>query len=552
MSFLFNLLVLLSISQFYTGCTLNSRIQCLQGCDSEESPSSSDPGAPYIPVAVNYSYPFNVVILNQSLSGLTPVIQGSPTTYSITPALPTGLNFNTLTGEITGSTNQQISETDFTITVTDGVSTAQDVVTFRTAVGYLVNDVSDLADVTPGDGICRASNSQCTLRAAIEEANTQGGVTPRVIAIPDGTYTLDGTAALDITSNIEIAGESMESTVIDGGGILNTPNSSERIFNFSVAQPVEFKLSKVTLTKAYPPDTQGGAGIYAATAGGTLVVTDVKMVDMAVTGSAFQHGGGAIQIDGSVQDTTFTISRCEVMNNSATGGSGGGIFVNLNAASSSIKDCKFESNSTTEAGGGVAFRGSSSVVIERSLFVDNQAGANGGGVDSNATSDNITITNSTLYNNSAGGSGGGVYLNSTSFNTILNVTIVNNSANGVAGIMAGQGTIRLQNSILYNNTNTNTATVDNCNTVVADLNGGYNILDSASADCSNLNTSSNIFNTSPMLTPLADHGGLWFTMLPLAGSPVIDAGTNTGCPSDDQRLLTRPSGTSCDIGAVER
>jgi hypothetical protein len=35
------------------------------------------------------------------------------------------------------------------------------------------------------------------------------------------------------------------------------------------------------------------------------------------------------------------------------------------------------------------------------------------------------------------------------------------------------------------------------------------------------------------------------------GSPAIDFGTNTGCPSTDQPGAHRPIGTTCDVGAVE-
>ena len=54
----------------------------------------------------------------------------------------------------------------------------------------------------------------------------------------------------------------------------------------------------------------------------------------------------------------------------------------------------------------------------------------------------------------------------------------------------------------------------------------------------------------------ANNGGPTQTLLPLAGSLAIDAGSNTGCPTLDQRGGVRPrnggSGFArCDIGAVE-
>jgi hypothetical protein len=56
---------------------------------------------------------------------------------------------------------------------------------------------------------------------------------------------------------------------------------------------------------------------------------------------------------------------------------------------------------------------------------------------------------------------------------------------------------------------------------------------------------------APDLSALANHGGPTQTYLPLPGSPLIDGGSNVGCPGLDQRGLARPFGASCDIGAVE-
>jgi len=58
-------------------------------------------------------------------------------------------------------------------------------------------------------------------------------------------------------------------------------------------------------------------------------------------------------------------------------------------------------------------------------------------------------------------------------------------------------------------------------------------------------------NTNPLLGALADNGGQTDTHHPLAGSPAIDAASSSGCPIVDQRGFPRPSGATCDIGAVE-
>ncbi len=37
----------------------------------------------------------------------------------------------------------------------------------------------------------------------------------------------------------------------------------------------------------------------------------------------------------------------------------------------------------------------------------------------------------------------------------------------------------------------------------------------------------------------------------LLTAPAWISGTTTGCPGDDQRGVTRPIGSACDIGAIE-
>ena len=63
---------------------------------------------------------------------------------------------------------------------------------------------------------------------------------------------------------------------------------------------------------------------------------------------------------------------------------------------------------------------------------------------------------------------------------------------------------------------------------------------------------------NPDLAPLAGNGGPTQTRLPQTGSPLIDGVPVASCQADgatgvttDQRGVTRPQGTGCDIGAVE-
>src|SRR5919198_5138806 len=56
------------------------------------------------------------------------------------------------------------------------------------AADFVVNSNVDETDANPGDGLCETARGECTLRAAIQEANALEGVD--TITIPEGTYTL--------------------------------------------------------------------------------------------------------------------------------------------------------------------------------------------------------------------------------------------------------------------------------------------------------------------------------------------------------------------------
>jgi hypothetical protein len=63
--------------------------------------------------------------------------------------------------------------------------------------------------------------------------------------------------------------------------------------------------------------------------------------------------------------------------------------------------------------------------------------------------------------------------------------------------------------------------------------------------------SNGVLAANPLLGPLADNGGPTPTMLPLPGSPAIDAGDSKFASATDQRGQPRISGASVDLGAVE-
>jgi hypothetical protein len=94
----------------------------------------------------------------------------------------------------------------------------------------------------------------------------------------------------------------------------------------------------------------------------------------------------------------------------------------------------------------------------------------------------------------------------------------------------------------------------NCESIETPTDDGYNYSDDVSCGFDD-STSNAATGNDPMLGALADNGGPTQTLLPLTGSPLLDAIPTAVCTDVgilvDQRGITRPQGTGCDVGAVE-
>jgi large repetitive protein len=93
------------------------------------------------------------------------------------------------------------------------------------AATFTVNTAADAVDANPGNGTCATAAGNCTLRAAVQEANATAGEDWQTIDLPAGTYTLTITGSgdaessdLDILDNLRIHGAGSQSTIIDGNG----------------------------------------------------------------------------------------------------------------------------------------------------------------------------------------------------------------------------------------------------------------------------------------------------------------------------------------------
>jgi len=82
-------------------------------------------------LVLNYPSP-NTFIQNITIKPLSPTINFSPTSYSVSPLLPDGLSLNTTTGVISGTPTALKVSTIYTVTASDGTGTASFVISITT------------------------------------------------------------------------------------------------------------------------------------------------------------------------------------------------------------------------------------------------------------------------------------------------------------------------------------------------------------------------------------------------------------------------------------
>ncbi|MBI4518975.1 MAG: right-handed parallel beta-helix repeat-containing protein [Deltaproteobacteria bacterium] len=437
---------------------------------------------------------------------------------------------------------------------------------------FTVDSTADEFDASIGDGICAAAGGGCTLRAAIDEANTRGA--GDTIVLPAGTFALSN-GRLAIYTDLTLVGAARDTTVIDGNFLdrVLDVGSTTTISDLTITNGLmggdcgggiwneaDLTLNNVRVAGNAANDGGGICGPGALTLSASLVETNqavangggihtiggtLMLSDSTIRNNLAGEAGGGVYAEAA----TVTISQCEVSGNTAD--TGGGIF---SSGDLQISDTAVRANQATTFGGGVGNVGVAT--IERVEVSSNSAGVASGGVG-NASTDQpatLTIINSTISGNTADGAGGvgnsripsnGPYANDV---ILHNVTITNNSAGaaGAGGLGTLYGTVTIGNSIIAGNTVSGTIAPD-CGGVLTSE--GHNLIQNTLYCTITGNTTGNIIGVNPLLGPLQDNGGPTQTHALLAGCPAFDAGSCT--EAVDQRSIDRPQGAACDIGAFE-
>jgi hypothetical protein len=461
------------------------------------------------------------------------------------------------------------------------------------AAALHVNTTSDFVDSNPGDGVCSGGlPGACALRGAIMEANALPG--PDTIFVPAGTYTLtrvgpgeDGSATgdLDITDTLTINGVGIrrQATIIDGNA-LNTLQP-DRVLHIMLGVSVHISRVIVQHGDAVSGSDTGGGGIRNE---GSLTLTQVIVRDnlaclvcfgegdgggilnlgslaqlflhqVTVTGNEASSGGGIQDIGGRISSAINPRGpSMVVVTGNAAVDKGGGIAIDQEGVVALsyviIAGNEVLSGRLFGTGGGMDTRegllGAPTVAISQFLIADNTAISDGGGIS--CVGCIATLLDGTISGNLSLGAGGGVFTDVGPFSlggpTVLtNDTITAN----VAPVGSGIAWLTTQ-PIVHNTIVALDLLGSDCNHTVTSE--GYNL--DGGTSCG-FTAPGDLHNANPLLGPLQDNDGFSHTHALLPGSPAIDAGSNTNCPSPDQRGVARPQDGNadgiaiCDKGAFE-
>ncbi len=342
------------------------------------------------------------------------------------------------------------------------------------AASFTVDDLGDAVDVTPGDGLCETASNTCTLRAAIQEANSFPG--DDVILLPAGTITLsippdttdDNSASgdLDIRStggSVTIVGMGIGNTVIDGGG-------QDRIFHVKGAVvdirdvTLQNGISDSASSAANSNQNGFGGAIYNQTGTVTIRSSHIRSNSATDDGGAIYNEFGTVNI---LENTTIGGPGAGDQN---TATNGGGIYSQYSAMSGTnrvyIEQSVISSTiANTGNGGGILTSDDGSLEIVNSTIEDNLAssGAGGGIYSFNTVVTPVTefiLTDSIVQRNSSGSGGAGITILDIAAPTITSSTITDNTAvTGTGGILFeaalnnNNTTLTITNSTISENTN---------------------------------------------------------------------------------------------------
>jgi hypothetical protein len=430
------------------------------------------------------------------------------------------------------------------------------------SAGAATFTVTSGSDATPVAAHCPAGMVQagCTLRDAVQQANTTTGGDDIQIAVSTVNLSLTGsgedanqTGDLDLETSSGNNALTINGAVAGGVNIFAPP--LDRVFDNQATSANGVVISNIRMTNGTVQGGPNGGTIRVLAGGGPLTLTNDSFSTSGSDGS-----GGVVDM-GSTAALTVTNNYFET---SGASGNGGAIHT---VGPLTVTDSTFDgigvTNGTPNAGGAIALDGNFSSSINRSSFVGGRATLDGAAIRLSAGS--LSIKNTTIGENLATGTGadGGALTIAgpvTTNVTLNNVTFNNNQTNAtsstVGATITTTGPATAPNQMITNSIiKTNDANNPNCGAAaIHSLGHNIQFRDTAGdVACAN-NTGTGDMVADPVLPVSFSTFGTQLGYEPLASSPAIDGGFNCQAASGttDQLGAARTQGAACDMGAIEQ
>lgn len=366
------------------------------------------------------------------------------------------------------------------------------------AATFVVNSTADTVDTTPGDGLCADDQGNCTLRAAVMEADRLPGWDvidlrkisdsshPIVLSIPgvdesyastggDPPWVITGTpdpsrGDLDITDSLTIVGAGPDKTIVQWpDSAKSQPSTGDRVFHIQrTDHDITVQISGLTVRNGVttPPVVasvtpeglqwtfrRSGGGI-AIGPGATMELVDPNKQHGKCSGEGgTEHGGmgGGEEDCGGETGLQVTLTDVHVLDNQS-GADGGGLY---NTAPLVLDQDVFSGNTAKSKGGGL-YNGADLKMSNTLVgamppdFPNPNTAKNGGGMFDGAFHESH-ISDSAFVGNS-GGNGGGIAGRRRVLMYVSNTTISGNTATEAGGGMSSNGVVVLQNDTVADNT----------------------------------------------------------------------------------------------------
>ena len=414
--------------------------------------------------------------------------------------------------------------------------------------------------------VSTSAGGSTTLSGISSDSNDGSGVF-LTATDPGTTVTATGLTTTGSESDSGVYVLNFAGASVDISGVTSTGNQFSGVYLYADAATIE--LSDVLTTD----NITDGVGIDSS-AGGLVQVSDVSAEDNGSYGvraagdaseielsdiTATRSGDAGVWLDG------VAASQVSLASSTVSANDNLGLRVTGDASTVAVSTTSIVNNDMLLTGSPLAavrIHSNTNLAVSLTGVTVSGNDRDGEAIDAAlGTGSSFALVNSTVSGNS--GDISGVIISATGAAVVAtaevsHATITQNTSTAPgfsAGLMTNDVTTSVSNSIIAGGVGGDDFQVGDNFAPVQVVTVDYSLVQTANAagDARLAAGTGNIVGTPALLGPLANNGGPTQTHLPIAGSPVVNAGEPAivGAPATDQRGLARISQGRIDIGSVE-